>query len=93
YGDVAFPLQLTVALSRTGVDFTGGETVLVEQRARAQSRGTSITIPFGCGLVFPTRHRPVAGTRGRQRTTMRHGVSTVRTGERHALGVIFHDAT
>jgi hypothetical protein len=92
YGQIAFPLQLTVALSRPGVDFVGGENVLVEQRPRAQSRGTSITIPLGHLLLFPTRYRPVEGTRGHYRATVRHGVSTVHSGDRYALGVIFHDA-
>jgi hypothetical protein len=93
YGDVAFPLQITVALSEPGVEFTGGENLLVEQRPRAQSRGTSITIPAGHALVFATRERPVAGARGYRRTRMRHGVSTVTSGRRYTLGVIFHDAT
>jgi hypothetical protein len=92
YGQIAFPLQLTVALSQPGVDFGGGENLLVEQRPRAQSRGTSITVPLGHLLLFPTRYRPVEGTRGRYRATVRHGVSTVRSGDRYALGVIFHDA-
>jgi hypothetical protein len=92
YGDVAFPLQLTVALSEPGVDFTGGENLLVEQRPRSQSRGTSITIPPGHALIFPTRHRPVAGGRGYYRATMRHGISTVTSGIRFTLGVIFHEA-
>ncbi len=92
YGAVAFPLQLTVLLSRPGVDFTGGEMLLVEQRPRAQSRGQAIALGQGQALVFPNRHRPVAGTRGAYRVTVRHGVSEVATGERCALGVIFHDA-
>jgi hypothetical protein len=92
YGDVAFPLQITVALSEPGHDFTGGENLLVEQRPRAQSRGSSITIPAGHALVFTTRERPVAGTRGYHRTQMRHGVSRVTSGTRYALGIIFHDA-
>jgi hypothetical protein len=92
YGDIAFPLQLAVALSEPGRDFTGGENLLVEQRPRAQSRGTAVTVPLGHGLVFPNRHRPVRGGRGDYRVTVRHGVSTVRSGERLALGIIFHDA-
>jgi hypothetical protein len=92
YGKIAFPLQVTVALSQPGVDFMGGENLLVEQRPRAQSRGTSITVPLGHLLLFPTRFRPVEGSRGHYRTTVRHGVSTVRSGSRYALGVIFHDA-
>ena len=91
YGEVAFPLQVTVT-SEPGVDFTGGENLLVEQRPRAQSRGTSITIPAGHALVFATRDRPVAGIRGYHRTQMRHGVSTVTSGNRYTLGIIFHDA-
>jgi hypothetical protein len=92
YGEVAFPLQLTVALTEPGTDFTGGENLLVEQRPRAQSRGSSITIPAGHALVFATRDRPVRGTRGSHRTQMRHGVSTVTSGRRATLGIIFHDA-
>jgi uncharacterized protein len=93
YGEVAFPLQVTVALSRPGVDFTGGEQLFVEQRPRAQSRGTARTVPLGHAVIFPTRDRPVPGARGHHRVVVRHGVSTVTTGERFALGVIFHDAT
>jgi hypothetical protein len=92
YGEIAFPLQVTVALTRPGEDFTGGENLLVEQRPRAQSRGTAITLPRGHGLIFPTRHRPVEGSRGHYRVNVRHGVSTVHTGTRLTLGLIFHDA-
>jgi uncharacterized protein len=92
YGEIAFPLQVTVALTRPGADFTGGENLFVEQRPRSQSRGTAVTVPFGHGVVFPTRFRPVAGARGDYRVAVRHGVSTVRAGERVTLGVIFHDA-
>ena len=92
YGDVVFPLQLTVALNTPGIDFRGGENLLVEQRPRAQSRGTSITIPAGHALVFPTRERAAHGTRRSHRTVMRHGVSTVHSGWRVTLGIIFHDA-
>lgn len=92
YGEVAFPLQLTVSLTRPGVDFDGGENLFVEQRPRAQSRGSSVTVPLGHAVIFATRHRPVSGTRGTYRATMRHGVSTVRSGRRVTLGVIFHDA-
>jgi uncharacterized protein len=92
YGAVAFPLQLTVALTRPNADFEGGENLLVEQRPRTQSRGTSIVLPQGHAVIFPTRHRPVPGTRGYYRAAVRHGVSTVRAGERYTLGVIFHDA-
>jgi hypothetical protein len=92
YGDVAFPLQLTVALTEPGVDFTGGENLFVEQRPRAQSRGTSVTVPLGHAVIFPTRYRPVAGSRGHYRAAMRHGISTVTSGVRFTLGVIFHEA-
>jgi uncharacterized protein len=92
YGDVAFPLQLTVGLTDPGKDFSGGENLLVEQRPRSQSRGTSVTVPLGHALVFPTRYRPVAGNRGHYRATVRHGVSTVTSGVRFSLGVIFHEA-
>jgi hypothetical protein len=92
YGDVAFPLQVVVFLSRPGVDFTGGEFLLVEQRPRAQSIGTVVTGGQGDLVVFPNRFRPVAGTRGVYRTTVRHGLSRVSSGRRHALGLIFHDA-
>lgn len=92
YGEMAFPFQLTVALTEPGSDFTGGENLLVEQRPRAQSRGTALQIPLGQALVLPTSHRPIAGTRGHYRTTIRHGVSTVTAGVRLTLGIIFHDA-
>jgi len=92
YGDVAFPLQVVVALSRPGDDYTGGEFLLVEQRPRAQSRGEAIALEQGQALIFPTRHRPVEGRRGHYRVTVRHGVSRLRSGRRFTLGVIFHDA-
>jgi hypothetical protein len=92
YGEVAFPFQLTIGLSQPGVDFTGGENLLIEQRPRAQSRGTAITLPPGHALVFPNRYRPVRAGSGWSRTVIRHGVSTVTSGMRYALGVIFHDA-
>jgi uncharacterized protein len=92
YGDVAFPLQMTCLLSRPGLDFTGGEFLLVEQRPRAQSRGESIALEQGEMVIFTTRHRPVQGVRGYYRVVMRHGVSTVTSGVRLTLGVIFHDA-
>jgi len=92
YGEVAFPLQLTAFLSRRGVDYTGGEFLLVEQRPRAQSRGEAIAADLGDVLVFPTRFRPVRGARGWYRAAVRHGVSRVRSGSRYTLGVIFHDA-
>jgi hypothetical protein len=92
YGDQVFPLQLTVLLSEPGTDFTGGEFVLVEQRPRAQSRPIVVPLALGEAVVFPVHHRPVQGTRGPHRVTMRHGVSQIRSGRRHTLGIIFHDA-
>ena len=92
YGDLVFPLQAVINLNNPGVDHTGGEFLLYEQRPRAQSRATATLIPHGHGLVFTTRDRPVAGRRGWSNGPMRHGVSTVRTGRRHALGLVFHDA-
>ena len=92
YGDLAFPLQVVFALSRADVDYQGGELLLVEQRPRAQSRGHVVRIEQGAGVIFATRERPVAGTRGDYRVTMRHGVSTITSGLRMSLGVIFHDA-
>jgi hypothetical protein len=93
YGDLVFPLQVVINLSDPGVDHTGGEFLLVEQRPRAQSRGTSTLLPFGHGFVFTTRERPVESTRGWSASPVRHGVSAVRTGERFTLGLVFHDAT
>ena len=92
YGTIAFPLQLTVFLSRPIRDFSGGEFLLVEQRPRAQSRGEVLAPRQGELVIFATRHHPVQGNRGYYRVTMRHGVSTVRSGSRFTLGVIFHDA-
>jgi hypothetical protein len=92
YGEVAFPLQFTCALSRRGRDFEGGELLLVEQRPRAQSRGEAIALDAGEGIIFANRYRPAAGTRGYHRVNLRHGVSTIRSGVRYAMGVIFHDA-
>jgi hypothetical protein len=92
YGAVAFPLQLTILLSRPDLDFTGGEILLVEQRPRAQSRGQAIVLAQGQAVIFPNRHRPVEGARGTYRVTVRHGVSDVHSGERRTLGIIFHDA-
>jgi hypothetical protein len=92
YGALAFPFQLTCVLSQHGRDYTGGEMLLVEQRPRAQSRGEVITLERGEAVVFPSRHRPVAGARGTYRATVRHGVSRLHSGERTSLGVIFHDA-
>ncbi len=92
YGALIFPLQLTVLLSDPAEDFTGGEFLLVEQRPRAQSRGEVVPLRQGEAVIFPVHHRPVDGTRGPYRVTMRHGVSRVRGGERYTLGIIFHDA-
>jgi hypothetical protein len=92
YGDLVFPLQVVINLSEPGVDHTGGEFLLVEQRPRAQSRGTSTLLPFGHGFVFTTRERPVQSTRGWSASPVRHGVSAVRSGERFTLGLVFHDA-
>ena len=87
-----FPLQITCFLSRRGVDYTGGDFLLVEQRPRAQSRGEAIATEQGEIVIFATRHRPVEGTRGVYRGAMRHGVSRITSGSRYTLGVIFHDA-
>jgi uncharacterized protein len=92
YGDLAFPLQVVFVLSRAGGDYTGGEFLLVEQRPRAQSRGHAIAVEQRAAVIFATRDRPVAGTRGAYRVTMRHGVSTLTSGHRMSLGIIFHDA-
>jgi len=92
YGDLVFPLQVVVGLDEPGVDYTGGEFVVVEQRPRAQSRATASIIGRGQGLVFTTRDRPVRTKRGWVNGPMRHGVSVVRTGQRHTLGLVFHDA-
>jgi len=93
YGDLVFPLQVVIGLDRPDVDYTGGELVVVEQRARAQSRATTTVVPQGHGLVFTTRDRPVRSARGWSNAPMRHGVSTVHSGRRHTLGLVFHDAT
>lgn len=92
YGDLVFPLQVVINLSAPGVDYTGGEFLLVEQRFRAQSRGVATQLPQGHGYVFTTRDRPVRSSRGWSVAPVRHGISTVRSGERYALGLIFHDA-
>ncbi len=93
YGELAFPIQATVLLSRPGEDFAGGEFLLIEQRPRRQSTGEVVPLKQGDAVLFPVNHRPVAGARGFYRVTMRHGVSRVRSGSRLTLGVIFHDAT
>ncbi|MGL5909431.1 MAG: 2OG-Fe(II) oxygenase, partial [Phycicoccus sp.] len=93
YGSVAFPLQVVVGLSEPGVDYTGGEFVLTEQRPRAQSRVSSIPLRRGHGVVFPNDRRPVQGAGRVHHVTHRHGASEVLSGRRVALAVIFHDAT
>ena len=92
YGDEVFPLQATVLLSRPVEDFEGGEFVLVEQRPRMQSRAEVVALRQGEAVIFAVSHRPVHGARGTYRVALRHGVSRVRSGQRHTLGVIFHDA-
>src|SRR5262249_23026401 len=92
YGEVVFPIQLTVLLSEPGKDFQGGEFLLVEQRPRAQSRGSVVPLEQGEAGVFNTGPRPLPGARGTYRVNMRHGVSRLLSGERYTLGVIFHNA-
>ena len=92
YGDLVFPLQVVINLNRPGVDHTGGEFLLLEQRPRAQSRGTATLLPHGHGYVFTTRDRPVESKRGWSAAPVRHGVSAIRSGERHTLALVFHDA-
>lgn len=92
YGPLLFPLQAAILLSRPGEDFSGGEFVLTEQRPRQQSRAAVVPLDQGDAVVFPVRERPVIGTRGVYRAQLRHGVSEIRRGSRHTLGVIFHDA-
>jgi len=93
YGDHVFPLQVAILLSEPGRDFDGGEFVLTEQRPRMQSRPQVVPLRQGDAVVFAVHQRPVQGTRGSYRVNMRHGVSQVRSGHRHTLGIIFHDAT
>jgi hypothetical protein len=93
YGEHVFPLQVAILLSEPGRDFSGGEFVLTEQRPRMQSRAEVVPLRQGDAVIFAVNQRPVAGARGSYRVTMRHGVSRVRSGLRHTLGVIFHDAT
>ncbi len=93
YGEQVFPLQVAVLLSRPGEEFDGGEFVLTEQRPRMQSRAEVVSLQQGDAVVFAVNQRPVQGTRGVYRVAMRHGVSRVRRGLRHTLGIIFHDAT
>jgi uncharacterized protein len=92
YGDLVFPLQVVIGLDEPGVDHTGGEFLLVEQRPRAQSRGTAVVVRQGHAVVFTTRDRPVESQRGWSAAPVRHGVSVVRSGIRHTLGLVFHDA-
>jgi uncharacterized protein len=92
YGENVFPLQVAFLLSEPARDFAGGEFVLTEQRPRMQSRAEVVPLRQGEGVIFPVHHRPVRGTRGIYRVNMRHGVSRLRSGHRHTLGVIFHDA-
>ncbi|RMI28922.1 2OG-Fe(II) oxygenase [Nocardia stercoris] len=92
YGELVFPLQVVIGLDRPGIDHTGGEFLLVEQRARAQSRGTATQLEQGDGFVFTTRDRPVRTARGWSAAPVRHGVSAVRSGHRRTLALVFHDA-
>jgi hypothetical protein len=92
YGAIGFPFQALVALSRPDRDYTGGEFLLVTQRPRAQSVGEAMRLEQGHMLIFPNQQRPMAGQRGYYRAKVRHGVSRVRSGTRHTLGIIFHDA-
>jgi uncharacterized protein len=92
YGELVFPLQVVINLTDPAKDYTGGEFLLVEQRPRAQSRGTAATLPHLQGMVFTTRDRPVRTQRGWSAAPMRHGVSMLRSGQRYTLGILFHDA-
>lgn len=92
YGELVFPLQMTILLSEPGAEFTGGEFVLVEQRPRMQSKAEVVPLRQGEAVIFAVHHRPVAGKRGTYRVNLRHGVSRVHSGERFTLGIIFHDA-
>jgi hypothetical protein len=92
YGDIYFPFQVVFVLSQQGIDFEGGELIMTEQLPRAQSKATVITPNQGDALVFTTNFRPVKGTRGYYKSKMKHGVSELKSGERFALGIIFHDA-
>jgi uncharacterized protein len=92
YGEHVFPLQVAILLSAPGSDFEGGEFVMTEQRPRMQSRAEVVPLRQGDGVAFAVHHRPVTGTRGVYRVNLRHGVSRVRSGRRHTLGIIFHDA-
>jgi uncharacterized protein len=92
YGEHIFPIQATVLLSAPGADFSGGEFVLTEQRARRQSRVEVVPLDKGDAVLFAVHHRPMQGARGAARATLRHGVSRIRSGQRHTLGVVLHDA-
>lgn len=92
YGEHAFPLQMAILLSQPGRDFSGGEFVITEQRPRMQSRPEVVALNQGDAVVFAVHHRPVMGARGVYRVNLRHGVSRIRSGQRHTAGVIFHDA-
>jgi hypothetical protein len=92
YGEHVFPLQVAILLSQPGRDFTGGEFVMTEQRPRMQSRAEVVPLTQGDAVIFTVRNRPVRGTRGVYRVNLRHGVSRIRSGHRHTLGIIFHDA-
>jgi len=92
YGELVFPLQVVINLTQPGTDYTGGEFLLVEQRPRAQSRGTSVALPHLQGMVFTTRDRPLRTQRGWSAAPVRHGVSVLRSGQRYTLGILFHDA-
>jgi uncharacterized protein len=92
YGDLVFPLQVVINLNEPGADHEGGEFLLMEQRPRAQSRGTATLLPHCHGYVFTTRDRPVPSARGWSAAPVRHGVSVIRSGQRHTLGLVFHDA-
>jgi uncharacterized protein len=92
YGEHVFPLQVAILLSQPGRDFTGGEFVVTEQRPRMQSRAEVVPLRQGDAVVFAVHHRPVRGSRGWYRVNLRHGVSRVRSGHRHTVGIIFHDA-
>jgi hypothetical protein len=92
YGEHVFPIQVAILLSEPGVDFAGGEFVLTEQRPRMQSRPEVVSLRRGDAVAFAVHHRPAQGTRGAYRVNMRHGVSRLRSGRRHTVGIIFHDA-
>jgi uncharacterized protein len=92
YGEYLFPMQVTFLLAQPGQDFEGGEFVLVEQRPRMQSRASVVPLALGDGVIFAVNQRPAQGSRGTYRVTLRHGVSELRAGQRHTLGIIFHDA-